>query len=29
VQGGSYVVVYPQEFAEADFIWPTPAWSDR
>ncbi len=29
VQDGNYVVVYPQEFAEADFIWPTPEWSER
>ena len=29
VQNGKYVVVYPQEFAEADFIWPTPPWSER
>lgn len=29
VQDGKYVVVYPQEFAEAEFLWPTPAWPDR
>ena len=29
VQDGKYVVVYPQEFAEAEFRWPTPAWSER
>jgi len=29
VQDGKYVVVYPQEFAEAEFRWPTPAWSKR
>ncbi|WP_293211509.1 amino acid ABC transporter substrate-binding protein [Parvibaculum sp.] len=29
VQDGKYVVVYPQEFAEAEFRWPTPSWSER
>ncbi|MEQ8611361.1 MAG: amino acid ABC transporter substrate-binding protein [Parvibaculum sp.] len=29
VQDGKYVVVYPREFAEAEFRWPTPAWSER
>lgn len=29
VQDGKYVVVYPQEFAEAKFRWPTPPWSER
>lgn len=29
VQDGKYVVVYPQEFAEAEFLWPTPPWSER
>ena len=29
VQGGKYLVVYPQEFAEAEFLWPTPPWSER
>lgn len=29
VQDGKYVVVYPQEFAEGEIRWPTPAWSER
>jgi branched-chain amino acid transport system substrate-binding protein len=29
VQDGKYVVVYPRDFAEAEFRWPTPAWSER
>ena len=29
VQDGKYAVVYPQEFAEAEFRWPTPPWSER
>lgn len=29
VQDGKYVVVYPQEFAEAELRWPTPPWSER
>jgi len=29
VQDGKYVVVYPEEFAEAKIRWPTPPWSER
>ena len=29
VQDGQYVVVYPEEFAEAKIRWPTPPWSER
>jgi branched-chain amino acid transport system substrate-binding protein len=29
VQGGKYVVVYPEEFAEAKLRWPTPPWGER
>lgn len=29
VQNGEYKVVYPQEWAEAEFIHPTPRWSER
>ncbi|MEQ8283316.1 MAG: amino acid ABC transporter substrate-binding protein [Parvibaculum sp.] len=29
VQDGKYVVVYPEEFAEAKIRWPTPPWGER
>lgn len=28
-QGGSYKVVWPKEWAEAQLIWPWPRWEDR
>ncbi|MBX3491471.1 MAG: amino acid ABC transporter substrate-binding protein [Parvibaculum sp.] len=29
MQDGKYVVVYPEEFAEAKIRWPTPPWGER